>query len=420
MQSLQLGSPTSAHLCQTMLGSPHSHPEAAAFPSSPGAAQSGYGSDYHRYLNGEFSRAANGGRKVLGGLADISKGQPASGVVRCCDPYNQKVYDVPYQYVEDTLGKHTYSNNPSGRRAQICMKYQDGQCNMKTRCQQIHAERGWISELRSRFYDSRKVYVSDILAVDPETGDTIAFKYSEVDSCQAKDAYRNLPTSHRAGFTLCTEYLVGNTCRKGRNCNQLHVSADKYQKALQAAAESRMRSPVSPRSPVGMSPGMHPKTFDQIPTSPMSQYCIPQNATNLNGYINCSVGQWCPAAPLSPSSDRGGMQQGEYYYYPEYQNGHPMSPVEGYMGVPSSPFIIQPPLCEKGTPVTVTLEHPGTGRGRERTQSASSTPNSRSRSAPPPEHGRGEVLEQVAETLCMTRRGSGGRSRSLMAHVERD
>ena len=110
---------------------------------------------------------------------------------------------------------------------------------MKTRCQQIHAERAWVQDMRSRFYEQRKEYVSDIMAFDPHTRETLAFKYSEVDSCSAKDNYRALPYDQRNGFAVCRDYSQSGTCPAGRACPDLHILPEKYHRCVQTHNERR-------------------------------------------------------------------------------------------------------------------------------------------------------------------------------------
>eukprot|EP00756_Hemistasia_phaeocysticola_P051187 Hpha_TRINITY_DN26367_c0_g1::TRINITY_DN26367_c0_g1_i1::g.9430::m.9430 len=149
---------------------------------------------------------------------------PTGPVVRCCDPFNQRVYTLPDQLCEETAGKAAHVSNPAGRRAQICMKYQMGRCNMLTRCQQIHAERGMIAAYREVYVQERKQYIAEIDALDAESGLRLVFKYSEVDACQAKDRYRSLSEQERAHFVVCQSYASTGQCSQGRSCQHVHVS----------------------------------------------------------------------------------------------------------------------------------------------------------------------------------------------------
>ncbi|KAJ9455842.1 hypothetical protein DIPPA_11677 [Diplonema papillatum] len=219
--------------------------------------------------------------------------QPAGAApmhIRCCDPYNQKVYDVPQYLVEDTMGKQTYTNNPSGRRAQICMKFQNGQCNMKARCQQIHADRAWVHDLRSKYIESRKVYVSDILAMDLDSGERLAFKYSEVDNCPAKDKYRQLPDMERFAVMVCKEYVATNACSNGRGCPHVHVPPEKYAKVLTAHMEKKEQTRTRAFSPQGIA----------SPTSPIS----PSHSGAVYNHLNLNLADLSArsASPISPSN----------------------------------------------------------------------------------------------------------------------
>eukprot|EP01064_Diplonema_japonicum_P000616 TRINITY_DN10398_c0_g1_i1.p1 TRINITY_DN10398_c0_g1~~TRINITY_DN10398_c0_g1_i1.p1 ORF type:complete len:440 (+),score=72.16 TRINITY_DN10398_c0_g1_i1:78-1322(+) len=414
MQTLQLGSLGSPHhmggslvgsphnqIGSPMLGSPHSgHYEYPSYELSSPPSQNGLTRNNRKLQQQQQPQQS------------VQMGErPAPLVVRCCDPYNQKVYDVPSHCVDDTLGKHTYTSNPSGRRAQICMKYQDGQCNMKARCQQIHADRTWVQELRSRFYDSRKVYVSDILATNLETGEVIAFKYSEVDSCQAKDKYRSLSHHQRSGFALCNEYLASNTCREGRACTKLHVSAEKYTKAINQTEGKSIKSPTSPMSPMSPCGNVKPQSsyFDQMPGSPVSQYCMPQVSSPT---MSSPTGYW--GNPQSPVSEH------DFNYFYNYNTPSMIQPVAVPTSTTNEIPETMPIAVEKeevAKPIFVITPVEDTGRGRS--ASGSSTPTSRSRSAPPPDAAEPAVASSDPEFLPATRKGSM-RSRSLMAHVERD
>eukprot|EP01063_Lacrimia_lanifica_P034363 TRINITY_DN6337_c0_g1_i1.p1 TRINITY_DN6337_c0_g1~~TRINITY_DN6337_c0_g1_i1.p1 ORF type:complete len:493 (+),score=214.69 TRINITY_DN6337_c0_g1_i1:58-1536(+) len=246
----------------------------------PHGGHSGH-SGYHggrngRYNNNNNNNGGGGDHQMHGGygnhggyhrnkVGNMGMGNQNMATIRCCDPYNQKIYDVPAYMVEETQGKHTYTSNPTGRRAQVCMRYQDGQCNMKLKCQQIHADRAWVKELRSRFFDSKKMYVSDIIACDPESGETMAFKYSEVDPCMAKDKYRSMHERQRGLFWVCKDYLSPAGCASGRQCPHLHVPAEKFARVV-AASQEKTRG----GQPHEVSPGEAPSNNGSIPMSPMS------------------------------------------------------------------------------------------------------------------------------------------------------
>ena len=374
--------------------------------------------------------------------------QPRSPLsIRCCDPYNQKVYDVPQHFVEDTQGKHTYTNNPSGRRAQICMKYQDGQCNMKARCQQIHADRTWVQELRARFYDSRKVYVSDIAAHDLETGEVLAFKYSEVDSCLAKDKYRTIPHTNRPGFVVCREYAAMSTCALGRNCNYLHVSPEKYGKVVAQQVPGFCRTPPSnriasaPNTPT--TPGMSSlyTQFDEAvtPSSSFSGLHSPLLPSTPPPTAYCSpismaphmMGGYDPYSPMSPTNAclfpiHTGSTSHDVYHQQEYsmsqhqQDSHLDQEIEGYYDlgvghrvvVPHSERVERIRDCDIGDTILITaVEERGRTPSRDSTDGDSSTPTSRPHSAPPTVRSSDSSIDLTAVGSELSRQHS--RSRSL-------
>eukprot|EP00756_Hemistasia_phaeocysticola_P017156 Hpha_TRINITY_DN15521_c1_g1::TRINITY_DN15521_c1_g1_i1::g.105129::m.105129 len=232
-------------------------------------------------------------------------------IVRVCDPYNEKVYEIPLQYLEKTAGRDTYLFNRTGRRAQVCMKFQQNRCNMRDKCQQIHAELRLISSLRQIYVHHKKSYVSEITCYEiplgasgPAGGEPITFRYSDVEPTDGKERYRMVPEDQR-NFLLCPNFVNTGECPNGRRCQAIHVPRHRYLKA-KGFKEAK---PPGPQPPVLLvqhqrqQPSSQPVTLRQYVThSPQPQY---QTAT----LVAVSPPQPQPQVMLRPVS-LGGNQGG--------------------------------------------------------------------------------------------------------------
>ena len=155
--------------------------------------------------------------------------------VQCCDPFNERMYYLPRSKLDRTTGLETHIHNPTGRKAQICMKHQQHKCNMKHNCLQIHADYCLVETLRELYHADKKVYVSEVVVIDTLDGrnDTLSFRYSEIESGAAKDSYRKMCCSKLKDMQvqLCAAYITRGVCPMGPNCYSIHVTREKYLKA---------------------------------------------------------------------------------------------------------------------------------------------------------------------------------------------
>eukprot|EP01064_Diplonema_japonicum_P001436 TRINITY_DN1091_c3_g1_i1.p1 TRINITY_DN1091_c3_g1~~TRINITY_DN1091_c3_g1_i1.p1 ORF type:complete len:340 (+),score=80.57 TRINITY_DN1091_c3_g1_i1:154-1173(+) len=151
-------------------------------------------------------------------------------VVQCCDPWNERIYYLPIHMLEKTSGLETHVNNRTGRRAQICMKFQQQKCNMREKCLQIHGDYVMIETLRNLYHADKKAYVSEVLAMDMSDNrhDVLSFKYSEIEPGYAKEVYRK---RNGKPVLLCTQFSNRGMCSGGTRCQQLHISREKYLKS---------------------------------------------------------------------------------------------------------------------------------------------------------------------------------------------
>jgi len=263
---------------------------------------------------------------------------PPGPVVRCCDPFNQRVYVLMDQLCEETAGKTAHVSNPAGRRAQICMKFQLGRCNMSGRCQQIHADRGLISAYRTMYHQERKEYVAEIDALDVETGQRLVFKYSEVDACQAKDRYRSLSEQERSHFVICQAYASTGQCAQGRNCHNVHVSPQTRAKVRERAAHG-----AGAGGSLNGSFGAAPSNFSfnsESPTAPASSgVSTPQQRA---APLPAPVKQQPPASISRPPIPNGfpptpqaptGFPQQQHQQQQQHHFGHPSMTPPGYSGL---------------------------------------------------------------------------------------
>eukprot|EP01059_Diplonema_ambulator_P006914 TRINITY_DN16489_c0_g1_i1.p1 TRINITY_DN16489_c0_g1~~TRINITY_DN16489_c0_g1_i1.p1 ORF type:complete len:359 (+),score=139.86 TRINITY_DN16489_c0_g1_i1:163-1239(+) len=165
-------------------------------------------------------------------------------VVQCCDPWNERIYYLPIDMLEKTSGLETHVHNRTGRRAQICMKYQQQKCNMREKCLQIHADYMMVEALRNLYHADKKAYVSEVLAVDVSDmrNDVLSFKYSEIEPGYAKEMYRK---KNGKPAVLCTQFINRGMCSGGSQCQQLHIGREKYLKAK--AARSRSGDHMHPK-----------------------------------------------------------------------------------------------------------------------------------------------------------------------------
>eukprot|EP01060_Flectonema_neradi_P041471 TRINITY_DN986_c9_g1_i1.p1 TRINITY_DN986_c9_g1~~TRINITY_DN986_c9_g1_i1.p1 ORF type:complete len:390 (+),score=88.26 TRINITY_DN986_c9_g1_i1:66-1235(+) len=160
--------------------------------------------------------------------------------VQCCDPFNERMYYLPRNKLDRTTGLETHIHNPTGRKAQICMKHQQHKCNMKHNCLQIHADYCLVEALRELYHADKKIYVSEVIVIDTLDGrnDTLSFRYSEIESGAAKDAYRKMCSGKSKEphhpVQLCGAYISRGSCSMGPNCYSIHVSREKYLKAKAA------------------------------------------------------------------------------------------------------------------------------------------------------------------------------------------
>ena len=214
---------------------------------------------------------------------------------------------------------------------------------MKGRCQQIHADKGWVHAMRSKFFEERKTYVSDIFALDPLTGERIAFRYSEIENCNAKEAYRSLNLEQRNGFSLCREFIVCGQCPTGRSCQHLHVAPEKYGRVLASHSEKQKHHHVHGHvgSAAQTSPPGTPPTTDALTLTPSS-------AASCDGRALSPMGR----TPSLQSLGSGGggstppcLPRRSVHYPP-----HPL----GTMCSAASPRVVEgaapPPDCYQGQP----------------------------------------------------------------------
>eukprot|EP00755_Sulcionema_specki_P012145 Sspe_Gene.50629::Locus_28169_Transcript_1_1_Confidence_1.000_Length_1048::g.50629::m.50629 len=203
----------------------------------------------------------------------------AKEIVRCCDPFNERVYEIPLSFVHKTVGSETFLANRSGRRAQICMKFQENKCNMKEKCQQVHADLGFVSALREKYLGSKKSYVTEIMCTDPSTTppQTISIKYSDTEPTDGRDWYRLQENVDPASVAICVEFLKKKECPKGSNCRLIHVTQEKYAKARVLPKEGTATSPALSAIPVSAPPTAR---FTTLPwaNSPAASSPTPPNS----------------------------------------------------------------------------------------------------------------------------------------------
>jgi hypothetical protein len=71
------------------------------------------------------------------------------------DPANRtgKV-SIPVDQVHSTAGKTAFLNGSADRDLSLCMLFQRGKCRAAAKCHQIHAERDYVTKLRTQAKES--------------------------------------------------------------------------------------------------------------------------------------------------------------------------------------------------------------------------------------------------------------------------
>ncbi|KAJ9440037.1 hypothetical protein DIPPA_06323 [Diplonema papillatum] len=168
-------------------------------------------------------------------------------VLYVCDPATKKKITLPFSLTHQTSGRvmyFQYLNTKTRRESHLCMLYQKGKCRSNIRCNQIHADRSYVSKLRQMFYESSgkdksaeeplthqrrlEIVVND--PTNPSSKMVLPFAKTEetvgrqrfLASQQNKSATGEPPKD----FGLCTYYMYSGSCKNGAECSHIHANRE--------------------------------------------------------------------------------------------------------------------------------------------------------------------------------------------------
>jgi hypothetical protein len=188
------------------------------------------------------------------------------------DPANRtgKV-SIPVEQVHNTAGKQAFLNGTADRDLSLCMLFQRGKCRAAAKCHQIHADREFIAQLRSRAKESNCC----IAHGDPRANEDGVMEQLRVMGTfvlHLNDESHVLNTeslARTAELTRLFEQRGGDNliiparkicrlhqkqqCLFGKDCKNIHLCRDVWRNLQTLAATSLLKPTITttpPRTPV--------------------------------------------------------------------------------------------------------------------------------------------------------------------------
>ena len=190
------------------------------------------------------------GRGVGGPQYDMgNRGQPVQSpndlildpdtIMMVVDPATRQKVPIMFSQTEATNGRVAYINNIGTKRdSYLCMLYQKGRCKSHGRCNQIHANRDLVKELRSKHLNDGSCVENpvndeplahqravEVVVVEPTNAQSrIVIPYLKTEETVGRRVFfqQQEQTGLSSEVHICSSIIQGVICPQGESCSKIH------------------------------------------------------------------------------------------------------------------------------------------------------------------------------------------------------
>eukprot|EP01065_Artemidia_motanka_P037478 TRINITY_DN4608_c1_g3_i1.p1 TRINITY_DN4608_c1_g3~~TRINITY_DN4608_c1_g3_i1.p1 ORF type:complete len:717 (+),score=157.21 TRINITY_DN4608_c1_g3_i1:59-2209(+) len=161
--------------------------------------------------------------------------------ISVCDPATKQKITLQWSETHHTAGRTVLVENlAAGRKrdSYLCMLYQKGLCRSHQRCNQVHADKARIQQVRDRFFSSHgrpqgqdeplaHQRALEVVVVDPaDPGSRLTLPFSKTGDTEGRRDFFHSQQS-RGGllrdFRICPAFVSGMACSRGASCPDIHA-----------------------------------------------------------------------------------------------------------------------------------------------------------------------------------------------------